>query len=149
MGRPRGGNRVGGPRPQMPQGPPPMGMPGQMPGMPMPNAMPMPAQPMMPGMPGMPGQPGQPGQPMNEAQDYQMKSSLLLPSIQPNNRNYKQKVGELIFPYISKMVPQDRVPRVTGMLIELPLEQIREYLSNYQVLTDMVGEAMQMIQQQV
>lgn len=146
MGRPRGGNR-GMPRQQVAQVPHQMGMPQPAPtGMPMPQGMPpMPQQPMMPGMP-MAGMPQQ--QPMNEGQEYQMKAAQLLPSIQANNKHYKQKVGELIFNYIAKMAPQERVPRITGMLIELPLEQIREYLSSYSVLREMVNEAMQMFQNQ-
>jgi hypothetical protein len=87
---------------------------------------------MMGGMPMM--------APMNIAAEYQMKASILLPSIQPNNRVYKQKVGEFIFPYIAKMTSQEKAPRLTGMLIELPLEQVKEFLGNYQVLSEMVQE---------
>lgn len=67
----------------------------------------------------------------NYAYQYQLKAAQLLPSILPNNRQYKQKVGELIYPYIAKMAPIDRAPRLTGMLIELPIEQVREYLGSF------------------
>lgn len=148
--RPRGGGRggmqTGAPRPPMQQMQPmpPMGMPMPNPGMPMPpQGMPMPnpqgmPPPMMGGMPMM--------APMNIAQEYQMKAAQLLPSIQPNNRVYKQKVGELVFPYIAKMASHEKAPRLTGMLIELPLEQVKEYLGSYQVLSEMVQEGIQLIE---
>jgi 5,10-methylene-tetrahydrofolate dehydrogenase/methenyl tetrahydrofolate cyclohydrolase len=54
-----------------------------------------------------------------------------LPSLQPNNRVYKQKVGELIFPYVAKIASIEKAPKLTGILIELPLEQVKEYLESY------------------
>lgn len=105
--------------------------------------MPMPGMPMPQAMPGM-----MPGMPMTPAMEYQQKAAQLLPSIQPNNRVYKQKVGELIFPFISKLAPADRVPRLTGMLIELPIEQVREYLGSFQALQEMVAEGNSLIESQ-
>ena len=146
-GAPRGGMQNRGPPPMAmgPQG----GMPQPPMGMPQPS-MPMPAMPTPPGMPpmmqGMPPQMMQ-GQ-MTLPQEYQMKAAQLIPSIQPNNRVYKQKVGELIYNYIAKMAPADKVPRLTGMLLELSLDQIREYLGSYQVLSDMVQEGLRLIESQ-
>mmetsp|Transcript_5466 Transcript_5466/g.9252 ORF Transcript_5466/g.9252 Transcript_5466/m.9252 type:complete len:112 (-) Transcript_5466:42-377(-) len=103
--------------------------------------MPVAPQPPMPMMP-------MPAQQMTPAQEYHAKAMQILPSIQPNNKVYKRPVGELIYPFLSKMVPAENVPRLTGMLIELPIEQVREFLSSFQVLTEMALEGNQIVEQQ-
>ena len=45
----------------------------------------------------------------------------MLPAVQERNPNLKDQVGSIIFDYIEKMVGQERAPKVTGMLIELPI----------------------------
>lgn len=55
-------------------------------------------------------------------QEYLNQTQNLLPSLVPNNKVYKQKVGECIFPFVGNLAPKNRVPKITGMLIELPLE---------------------------
>lgn len=123
QGRP---NQMGG----MPQAQRHMQQPMGMPGMPPAN------HPMM-GMPqpGMPPQPGMmaptPGMPMTIAQEYEIKALRMLPAVQERNPNLKDQVGQIIFDYIEKMVGQERAPKITGMLIELPIPQIQMYMSSY------------------
>jgi hypothetical protein len=73
---------------------------------------------------------------------------MLLPSLRPNNKVYKEKVGQLIFPFVKKLAPEERVPKITGMLIELPMEHVREYMSCFDVLEQMVEEANELISEQ-
>jgi hypothetical protein len=55
----------------------------------------------------------------------------MLPAVQERNPNLKDQVGQIIFDYIEKMVGQERAPKITGMLIELPIPQIQMYMSSY------------------
>ena len=55
----------------------------------------------------------------------------MLPAVQDINPNLKDQVGQIIFDYIEKMVGQERAPKITGMLIELPIQQIQMYMSSY------------------
>ena len=46
------------------------------------------------------------------------------------NPNYKHQVGEVIFEFVEKVledkgVQEDRAPKITGMLIDLPIEEIK------------------------
>jgi hypothetical protein len=50
------------------------------------------------------------------------------------NPKYKDQVGEIIYDYIEKMVGPERAPKITGMLIELPIGQIQIFMSSYQNL---------------
>ena len=144
--RPNGGNFP--PRNNMPGMPnmgqqPPMGMPGVPQGM-MPQA-PM-AQPMVPGMPGPPqGQAPQGGNPM--VMQYMQVCSKLLPAVTEKNPYLKEKVGETIFPFIRTMIGNERAPKITGMLIELPVEQIKAYMSNFDNFHCKVKEASDLIDQ--
>jgi RNA recognition motif-containing protein len=147
-------NRAGGPMRTggMPnQGPP---MPQQaMGGQPMPPAMqgpPMPmAQQAMPGPPGVPqGMPMQGHQQMNSiVVQYQQQAAKLLPACTERNKHLKEQVGQMIFPFIQKLIPQNRAPKITGMLIELPIDQIKGYLMQYDILCAKVQEANNLIDQ--
>lgn len=164
MGRQGGGQ--GGRKPyhqQRPQGqfPPqarnnmPQGMPmqqnmgpGGMVGMPgIPQGMMPPQAPQMPPQPGMPGVPqGAPGQNPIVMQ-YMQTCPRLVPSITEKNPYLKEKVGEAIFPIIRSMVGTERAPKITGMLIELPVDQIKAYMSNFDNLHCKVKEASDLIDQ--
>ena len=150
--RPNGGNfpprnNMGG-APGMPNmgQQPPMGMPGVPQGM-MPPQAPM-AQPMapQPGMPGPPqGQAPQGGNPM--VMQYMQVCSKLLPAVTEKNPYLKEKVGETIFPFIRTMIGNERAPKITGMLIELPVDQIKAYMSNFDNFHCKVKEASDLIDQ--
>merc|ERR1719313_3219199 len=129
------------------------------------GSMPMPNNPqqMMQGMPpaknfggmpqaqmpaptgGMPGQnmPGVPPQVMQATsnQRYLMSTSRILPAVQENNPHMTEQVGQCIFDWILQMVGPELAPKITGMLIDLPIGQIKQYLSSYDALQIKVNEA--------
>ena len=126
---PMGGQQMGQPMPQMTNGMPvPQGQ--RMPQAPMPNMMP-PQAPMPNAM--------QAQNPV--AAQYLGVTSKLIPSITERNPYLKERVGEAIFPFIKNLVGNDRVPKITGMLIELPVEQIKQYMCSYENLCCKVKEA--------
>jgi len=110
-----------------------------------------------PGMPGRPAQPmggapvppqggmPQPGMinmaPMDDATKFQQEAQRLLPSVQERNQYLKEHVGHLIYDFVQKIIGVEKAPKITGMLIELPVVQIREYLSSLDALKIKVTEA--------
>jgi polyadenylate-binding protein len=82
---------------------------------------PMPPMPMGPVMIPMRAGP----MPSSAAQHYMSVTTKLLPAVTERNPYLKEKVGEAIFPFIKNIVGNERVPKITGMLIELPVEQIK------------------------
>lgn len=133
-------NMAGG-LPQPPAAGMPQGrMPQQMNQMPQaPQGMPMPAPGAMPPAP-MGGAP-QARMAGGVEGDYLAKTSRILPAIQERNTKYQEQVGQLIYDYILQMVGQELAPKITGMLIDLPIPQIRAYLGNYGALQAKVQEA--------
>ena len=60
--------------------------------------------------------------------------------------NYKQTVGGIIFESVQKMVG-DYAPKVTGMLIDLPVPEIKKYMVDFDLFLSRVNQATQLLQQ--
>ena len=69
------------------------------------------------------------------------------PQISEKNPYLKARLGEKIFPFIKNLVGNERVPKITGMLIELPFEQIKQYFFSYDNFVKRVNEANDLISQ--
>ena len=79
--------------------------------------------------------------PVDDATKFQQDAARLLPSVQERNQYLKEHVGHLIYDYIQKIIGGEKAPKITGMLIELPVPQIREYLGSLDHLKLKVEEA--------
>lgn len=105
---------------------------------PQPQAQPMPQMPQP--MAQMPQAMPQPMQQLTQEQiNYQSKAasfltatSRIMPSIQEANHKYKEQVGNCIYDFVLQQVGQERAPKVTGMLIDLPIEEIKMYMANFE-----------------
>lgn len=71
----------------------------------------------------------------------------MLPGIVVNNPNIKQFVGEFIYEYVEKFVGEEMAPKITGMLIDLPLEEIKGYLYDFYKLQQKIFEAREILTQ--
>ncbi len=76
---------------------------------------------------------------------YLSETSKIVPGVNPENPNYKSQVGEVIYSYTEKLIGEERAPKITGMLIDLPVEEIREYLTDYSKFTEKLHEANQLL----
>ena len=61
----------------------------------------------------------------------------ILGAVTEQNPNYKQTVGGIIFEYVQKLV-NEFAPKVTGMLIDLPVPEIQKYLVNFELFLQRV-----------
>ena len=75
-----------------------------------------------------------------------VRASRLLPAINERNPYLRDQVGGCIFEFIKLMVPAERVPKITGMLIELPVDMIKQYMSSFEALQAKVTEANELIE---
>ena len=78
---------------------------------------------------------------------YNQKGFTLLPAVFPENPNLKQMVGEFIYGFVEEFVGEANAPKITGMLIDLPIEEIKGYLYDFSRLYQKVGEAVGLLQQ--
>jgi hypothetical protein len=68
-------------------------------------------------------------------------AARISPAVQERNVHYQEQVGQAIYDYIADMVGPEMAPKITGMLIDLPIPQIHHYLSSYEALQAKVIEA--------
>jgi len=54
-------------------------------------------------------------------------------------------VGSHIFPHVTKMVGEETSPKVTGMIIDLPLADLNYSVSTYETLQAKVKSAVQLL----
>lgn len=76
---------------------------------------------------------------------YQQACAKILPSCSERNTHLKEQVGQAIFEFVGMLVPHERAPKVTGMLIEIPVDQIRQYMQDFNVFKARVQEANNLI----
>lgn len=108
----------------------------------MPRAMPQPNMPQPPQM-----MPQQMQQQMTPQAKYMQQAMMILPAVKENNPYLKDQMGHFIFDYVQMLVGQEKAPKITGMLIELPIDQIKQYLQSFQALQQRVTEASNLLMQ--
>ena len=81
----------------------------------------------------------------NPIMEYNQRGFQLVPAVVPQNPNYKEQVGEFIYEYVEKIAGDEKAPKITGMLIDLPMEEIRGYLTDYAKLQGKISEAHQLL----
>ena len=74
-------------------------------------------------------------------QDYNLKGVQRIPAVVPENPNLKLLIGEFIYEYVEKMIGEEKAPKITGMLIDLPHDEIKGYLYDFFKLQQKVQEA--------
>ena len=85
-------------------------------------------QPMMQPQPSMPPPQMQPSlvvqPPSLEEQRFYQQTTKLVPSVKTENPHMKQSVGNAIFDFVQQLKGREFAPKITGMLIDLNLEEI-------------------------
>merc|ERR1719230_719951 len=76
-------------------------------------------------------------------QRYLHSTNKYIPALNPNNPHLKTQVGGCIYEFVQMIVGDDKAPKITGMLIELPVNQIREYMMDWNNLNMKVKEALE------
>ena len=85
----------------------------------------------------------QQNQMMTIGQKYLAQTSKYIPALNPNNPHMKQQVGSCIYEYVQQLVGDEKAPKITGMLIELPINQIKDYMMDFGNLQHKVKEALE------
>ena len=115
---------------------------------PQPQPMPAPGQPSMPMPSAIQSQVAfAPSQDPQAAELYR-RVMPIYNAINEINPNYKNQVGTTIFDFVLRQVGQETAPKITGMLIDLPIHEIQRYLTNFEHFVNRVQQAHTMLMQQ-
>lgn len=109
--------------------------------------MPVPQAPNM--MVGMPQPLNMQMQPvMNESQKYRNEIMNLFMGdkfMKSNEQQKKQLIGTLIFRYVTQLVTEEFSPKITGMIIDLPIADLNYSVSGLETLQVKVRSAVQLL----
>lgn len=78
-----------------------------------------------------------------------MATSRLLPAVTEKNPHLKDQVGQCIFDFVVQSVGADQAPKITGMLIALPVSEIRHFMSSHENLQAKSIEAREHLQKTI
>ena len=65
----------------------------------------------------------------------------IIPAMIPENPNHKDQAGTVFFEFVKQILDPEKAPKITGMLIELPVDQIKAIMSSLDALSAKVKEA--------
>lgn len=68
--------------------------------------------------------------------------------VNPANPTYKNSVGEFIYEFVEQIAGDEFAPKITGMLIDLPVPEIVGYVTDYFKLQGKVNEALTLLKSQ-
>jgi len=85
---------------------------------------------------------------MSIEQRYLMACHQIINAVIPENPNYKDQVGTILYEYITTIVGP-KAPKVTGMLIDLPIEDIKLIMQDWSLLNTRVQQASELLDQQM
>lgn len=71
---------------------------------------------------------------MTLEQRYLIACQQLIYAVVPENPNYKEQVGTCFFDFIKQIAGPDKAPKVTGMLIDLPIDDIKLIMQDFGLL---------------
>lgn len=81
-------------------------------------------------------------------QRYLISCHQILPAVVPENPNYKDQVGTVLYEYIQQLIG-NKAPKVTGMLIDLPIDDIKLIMQDWALLNTRVQQANELLEQQM
>ena len=77
---------------------------------------------------------------------YQIVTVPKLGDVSENNPNYRKIVGSTIFAFVQDLVKAS-APRVTGLMIDLSVPEIKDYMQNYDIFVDRVLQVTKILSQ--
>jgi hypothetical protein len=62
-----------------------------------------------------------------------------------NDADKREKIGEIIYTYIANAAGEDNAPKITGMIIDLPLKDLEKSISNWTELQEKISEGQELL----
>ena len=74
-------------------------------------------------------------------QKFISKTSTILAAVIPANPSYKDIAGQVIYEFVVQLVGEEKAPKVTGMLVALPVDDLVKVLKDYTLFKTRVNES--------
>ena len=80
-------------------------------------------------------------------QRYAAKCHHVVNTVVPENPNYKDQVGNCIYEFVTHIIGTTKAPKVTGMIIELPIDDIKLIMQSWSLLNTRIQQASDLLDQ--
>ena len=81
---------------------------------------------------------------MSIDQRYLITCDSIINAVVPENPNYKDQVGTILYEYIQQIVGP-KAPKVTGMIIDLPIIDIKLIMQDWELFNTRVQQASELL----
>ena len=78
---------------------------------------------------------------------YNKSGFQYVPMVKKDNSNYKTIVSEFIYEYVESIVGDQIAPIITATLVDLPIEEIKAYLYDFETLKAKITDAVTLLGQ--
>jgi len=78
--------------------------------------------------------------------EYYNQAVLIMSAIVPHNPTLKQNVGNVIFPFVSRLIGSEKAPKITGMLVDLNIDDLRKQLLSFDFFEGNIRKALEMLE---
>lgn len=78
---------------------------------------------------------------MSIDQHFLTECHKILPAMVPDNPNHKDQAGTVFFEFVKRILSPEKAPKITGMLIDLQLNDIKSMMTNYDLFQTRVRQA--------
>ena len=82
-----------------------------------------------------------------KSHEFYSKTLPIYAAITEANPKYKNAVGSAIFQFVTQIVGEDFGPKITGMLIDLPIKEIHMFCTNYDLFQLRAQQALNLLTQ--
>ena len=81
------------------------------------------------------------------SKDFYAATKTILAAVTPANPNVKSHVGQIIFRFVKNLVGEEKAPKITGMLIDLSVPQMLNYLQHFDLFVGNINKAQELMAQ--
>jgi hypothetical protein len=75
------------------------------------------------------------------ANQFYSKTVPIYAAIQEINPTYKQTFGSAVYEFVVRAIGQELAPKITGMLMDLPIGELRIFCVNFDLFLQRIQEA--------
>ena len=78
---------------------------------------------------------------MSIDQKFVAECHKILPAMVAENPNHTDQAGTVFFEFVKQILTPEKAPKITGMLIDLPLQDIKQMMQDWNLFQTRVRQA--------
>ena len=79
-------------------------------------------------------------------EQFVLATHRILPAVIPENPRHKEQVGTVIYDFVVKIVGVENAPKITGMMLELPVTEMQAILKDWNLFNTRLHQAKEILE---